>query len=158
MSVYYCHCFADGGSGNSSMWLAQEYTVRAWVVRHLKWVLPVHYDSLPCHSAEYCQTLLSTAPHHKKKICKSAHIVQSKETSNFISINWPLVYFWNILGHKRSLIICFVVIRFNQFAVTHFHWSNCTLGILHIKLFYAGKLRQFHILLYTPDCHTLSKT
>lgn len=130
MSVYYCACFADGGSGNSSTCLAQEYKFRAWVVKHLKWVLPVHYESLPCHSAQYCQT----SPPPKKKNCKSTYIIQSKETSNFISIflriNWPLVYFWNLLGYKHSLIICFVVIRFNQFAVTHFHWYNCTLEIL----------------------------
>lgn len=131
MSVYYCPSFADGKVKTARCDMPQNAKLGLTVARHLKWVLLVHYEFLHCHSAIHC-------PLKEKKICKSNCIVQSKKTLNIIliilRIYWPWLDFGNLLGHKHTIIICSIVVRFNLFAIIHFHRSNWTLRTLAYKI------------------------
>lgn len=92
----------------------------------------------------------STLSQKMKNICKSNSVIQSKETSHFIltflKINQPLLDFGNPLGHKHSIIICFIVIRSKYLPQFNFTAPTAHLECSHVKLYYAGGLRQLSIL------------
>lgn len=90
MSDYYCPCFADGGSENSSMQLAQEYKVRAWAVRHLK-----------------CQFIMSLYHVPLQNTAKHPHPLKKKflQVNSHCTKQGNITFYFNVSQNKLAISI-----------------------------------------------------